>query len=253
MQILRYNKSKAYIPHLDYLETTPGANHDFDSSVDGTNRFATVLLYLTDVEKGGETVFLHGESLTNKDISIDDAEKKAKALGLVDALTPESWEAKMMTQCVGRLAVKPKKARAVLFYSQLADGRVDENSMHGSCPVVEGIKWAANLWVWSGPRFGYRPKNKQMDAAVAQDQEAYEADNDKVEAEFTSAVPGVSLFWQDTPWGEMGPGKQPIRANTYIGHTWRLKRTSDGALVHTFTVTQGDAQKRGMVPYHYSG
>jgi hypothetical protein len=34
-------------------------------------------------------------------------------------------------------------------------GRVDEMSMHGGCPVLEGTKWAANLWVWNGRRYGY--------------------------------------------------------------------------------------------------
>lgn len=34
-------------------------------------------------------------------------------------------------------------------------GRVDEASMHGGCPVLAGTKWAANLWVWNGPRCEY--------------------------------------------------------------------------------------------------
>lgn len=25
---------------------------------------------------------------------------------------------------------------------------------HGACPVIDGQKWAANLWVWNGPRYG---------------------------------------------------------------------------------------------------
>ncbi|CAN0543384.1 unnamed protein product, partial [Ectocarpus sp. 12 AP-2014] len=29
-----------------------------------------------------------------------------------------------------------------------------QSSEHGACPVIEGQKWAANLWVWNGPRYG---------------------------------------------------------------------------------------------------
>ena len=26
-----------------------------------------------------------------------------------------------------------------------------ELSLHGGCPVEEGVKWAANKWVWNAP------------------------------------------------------------------------------------------------------
>jgi prolyl 4-hydroxylase len=57
LQVLRYNTSKAYIPHVDYLEDN-GSGHDYDSSGQGSNRFATIFFYLSDVEEGGETVTL---------------------------------------------------------------------------------------------------------------------------------------------------------------------------------------------------
>jgi hypothetical protein len=50
--------------------------------------------------------------------------------------------------------VRPKKAHAILFYSQNPSGQHDRNSLHGGCPVLAGTKWAANLWIWnkvSGP------------------------------------------------------------------------------------------------------
>lgn len=93
LQVLRYNASKAYIPHVDFLDDN-GGGHDYDSARQGvapqhaperdlvgdtswmytrilpitlcntclkyccagSNRFATVFFYLSDVEEGGETV-----------------------------------------------------------------------------------------------------------------------------------------------------------------------------------------------------
>jgi hypothetical protein len=36
--VLRYNKTRAYIPHLDYLEPDPQSTHNFDSAGSGVNR-----------------------------------------------------------------------------------------------------------------------------------------------------------------------------------------------------------------------
>ena len=60
LQILRYNQTAAYVPHMDWLDIGD-PEHDYDSERHGSNRLATVFLYLTDVEEGGETVFVHKE------------------------------------------------------------------------------------------------------------------------------------------------------------------------------------------------
>jgi hypothetical protein len=59
LQILRYNASTSYRSHLDYMELDDTLEHDYDSAHKGGNRFATILLYMTDMEQGngGETVF----------------------------------------------------------------------------------------------------------------------------------------------------------------------------------------------------
>ncbi|KAL6143393.1 hypothetical protein ACLB2K_054088 [Fragaria x ananassa] len=44
-------------------------------------------------------------------------------------------------------SVKPIKGDALLFFNLLPDATIDQNSVHGSCPVIEGEKWAATKWL----------------------------------------------------------------------------------------------------------
>lgn len=78
-------------------------------------RFSTLLLYLNEPEKGGDTSFPNWS----------------------DA---ESSEA---------LDIKPELGKAVLFYAVLPDGNLDEKSLHFSKPVVKGGKTVTNLWLWN--------------------------------------------------------------------------------------------------------
>ena len=73
-------------------------------------RFATLLVYLEDSPHGGDTIF-------------------PLATG-------------------GPLSVQPQAGTAILFYSVLPDGNVDELSLHASTPVTGGRKRVCNLWVW---------------------------------------------------------------------------------------------------------
>ena len=50
MQILHYEHGQKYEPHYDFFHDK--ANRDW-----GGHRVATVLMYLSNVENGGETVF----------------------------------------------------------------------------------------------------------------------------------------------------------------------------------------------------
>jgi len=93
------------------------AHHDFGYAGAGDKvqgaRYATLLFYLNEPEGGGETEFprwFNGE-------------------------TKEG------------LAVTPKKGKAVLFYSQLPDGNMDDLSHHAALPVTKGEKYLINLWV----------------------------------------------------------------------------------------------------------
>ena len=60
LQILRYNKTTAYIPHMDYIDDPHRRlRHNYDSAGQGGNRLGTIILYMSDLKKsdGGETVF----------------------------------------------------------------------------------------------------------------------------------------------------------------------------------------------------
>ena len=149
LQILRYNMTTAYNSHMDYFDNPESVPYDYDSSGTGGNRFATILLYFTDLPEngGGETAFTSAP-LSPK-VDFKQALKDFRATPESKTLSEGSWEEQMTVRCRSNLNVKPRLARAVLFYSQYPDGREDHLSLHGGCPVLNGTKWAANLWVVS--------------------------------------------------------------------------------------------------------
>ncbi|KAK6266943.1 hypothetical protein QUC31_017780 [Theobroma cacao] len=117
MQILHYEQGQKYEPHFDYF-------HDKANQELGGHRIATVLMYLSDVESGGETVFPNSE-------------------GKLAQPKDDSWSA-----CAKNgYAVKPRKGDALLFFSLHPDATTDTNSLHGSCPVIKGEKWSATKWI----------------------------------------------------------------------------------------------------------
>ncbi|MED6184132.1 putative prolyl 4-hydroxylase 7 [Stylosanthes scabra] len=117
IQILHYENGQKYEPHFDYF-------HDKANQIMGGHRIATVLMYLSNVEKGGETIF-------------------PNAVGKESQPKDESW-----SECAHKgYAVKPEKGDALLFFSLHLDATTDTKSLHGSCPVIEGEKWSATKWI----------------------------------------------------------------------------------------------------------
>ncbi|GMY13538.1 probable prolyl 4-hydroxylase 7 [Fagus crenata] len=117
IQILHYEHGEKYESHFDFF-------HDKANQELGGHRIATVLMYLSDVEKGGETIFPNSESRITqpKDNDLSDCAKNG-------------------------YAVKPRKGDALLFFSLHPDATTDARSLHGSCPVIEGEKWSATKWI----------------------------------------------------------------------------------------------------------
>ncbi|KAH7566673.1 hypothetical protein JRO89_XS08G0214100 [Xanthoceras sorbifolium] len=135
--VLRYEVGQRYDSHYDAF------NPD-EYGPQKSQRLASFLLYLSDVEEGGETMFPF-ENGMNMDGSYE------------------------YRECIG-LKVKPRQGDGLLFYSFLPNGTIDpkiisiivpcwflkwclfvgwfcKTSLHGSCPVIIGEKWVATKWI----------------------------------------------------------------------------------------------------------
>ncbi|ONK68417.1 uncharacterized protein A4U43_C05F11290 [Asparagus officinalis] len=119
IQVLRYEHGQKYDPHYDYFT-------DKVNIARGGHRIATVLMYLSDVVKGGETVFPSAEEPPrrggHKEEDLSDCGRKG-------------------------VAVKPRRGDALLFFSLHPDATIDQSSLHAGCPVLEGEKWSATKWI----------------------------------------------------------------------------------------------------------
>ncbi|GAB2259928.1 hypothetical protein Droror1_Dr00010783 [Drosera rotundifolia] len=111
--ILRYEIGEKYNSHYDVFNPA-------EYGPQTSQRVASFLLYLSEVEEGGETMFPFEDD--KLDASYD------------------------FTQCIG-LKVKPKQGDGLLFYSLFVNGTIDPTSLHGSCPVIKGGKWVATKWI----------------------------------------------------------------------------------------------------------
>ncbi|XP_028766385.1 probable prolyl 4-hydroxylase 3 [Neltuma alba] len=118
LQVLHYEVGQKYEPHYDYFL-------DEFNTKNGGQRVATVLMYLSDVEEGGETVF-----------------PAAKA----NFSSVPWWDD--LSECGKKgLSVKPKMGDALLFWSMRPDASLDPSSLHGGCPVIRGNKWSSTKWM----------------------------------------------------------------------------------------------------------
>uniref|UniRef100_A0A7N0R9X5 procollagen-proline 4-dioxygenase n=1 Tax=Kalanchoe fedtschenkoi TaxID=63787 RepID=A0A7N0R9X5_KALFE len=121
LQVLHYEVGQKYEPHYDYFL-------DEFNTKNGGQRMATVLMYLSDVEEGGETVFPDAKG------NISDV----------------PWWDELSTCGKKGLSVKPKMGDALLFWSMRPDATLDPSSLHGGCPVIRGNKWSSTKWMHVG-------------------------------------------------------------------------------------------------------
>mmetsp|Transcript_35089 Transcript_35089/g.99514 ORF Transcript_35089/g.99514 Transcript_35089/m.99514 type:complete len:348 (-) Transcript_35089:159-1202(-) len=118
IQVLKYEPTQKYDKHYDYFF------HD-QANDNGGNRMATVLMYLSDVESGGETAF-----------------------PLADKSEDQLQHPERYSECgLNGLSVKPRKGDALLFFSLQTTGELERKSIHAGCPVISGEKWSATKWI----------------------------------------------------------------------------------------------------------
>lgn len=118
LQVLHYEVGQKYEPHYDYF-------HDQYNTKNGGQRIATLLMYLSDIEAGGETVF--------------------PSVKVNSSLIPD-WNE--LSECgKSGLSVRPRRGDALLFWSMRPDSSLDPSSLHGGCPVISGNKWSATKWM----------------------------------------------------------------------------------------------------------
>lgn len=118
LQVLHYEVGQKYEPHYDYFL-------DEFNTQNGGQRIATILMYLTDVEEGGETVF-------------------PAAKGNISSVP---WWNELSDCGKKGLSIKPKRGDALLFWSMKPDATLDPSSLHGGCPVIKGNKWSSTKWI----------------------------------------------------------------------------------------------------------
>jgi len=256
LQILRYNVSKAYNSHLDWIEDTTGElKHDYESAGTGGNRFSTILLYMSDLGDGdgGETVFPKGVPTNipeEERITKEEARKQLRASEHGNVLKHGSWEEELTVQCRSQLSVRPHSSRAVLFYSQHPNGEVDKSSLHGACPVLNDQKYAANLWVWNTPRTGYDGSPIKKKFQGSEGATVVSSVNTKINGVFSNSgknpmMDQAELLYMDTFWGKLGKNDPDLSVNTYQGHTWNVK--VDGKIVKTWEIREKNGLVQKMV------
>eukprot|EP01048_Picozoa_sp_COSAG05_P015913 COSAG05_NODE_1978_length_3759_cov_4.050804_2_plen_321_part_00 len=121
-QITKYLSGDFFAAHEDGFAPCYRRHAEAQAPGKHSNRIATVIVYLSEVERGGETRFTQTEPVTD---------------------------------------VAPKEGKAVVFFpARLPSATTDPGGLaadveHEARPVTEGEKWIAQQWVWSHPYKGY--------------------------------------------------------------------------------------------------
>ncbi|KAH7941020.1 hypothetical protein HPB49_009315 [Dermacentor silvarum] len=119
MQVVNYGVGGHYSPHADYTLPHEATT---DQELPLGQRAATWLMYLSDVRRGGSTIF--------PGLGLEVEAKEGRALFWINLLPKPSNES--------RFERNP---------SNRTRSPGDERTKHGACPVLVGSKWIATKWI----------------------------------------------------------------------------------------------------------
>lgn len=112
-QIVNYGVGQEYKPHFDSFDDESDIGWESIRPSTGGQRTLTFMIFLNNVEEGGELIFPR----------------------------------------IDNLIIEPKKGRAVIYDNTLPGVRKrDPLSLQGTNPVKQGEEWAVNLWFRQNPR-----------------------------------------------------------------------------------------------------
>lgn len=98
-------------------------------------RLVTILVYLNDVEDGGETWF-PGSNKSTVEEAISDAQQYMQECSAEKHLIPPG------------VKVVPSLGKGIIFINHAPSGELDPAAVHAGLPVI-GNKWIANYWIKS--------------------------------------------------------------------------------------------------------
>lgn len=136
-------------------------------------------------------------------------------LSVLPYFSPTSWEYSVHDQCRKRFTVRPQRLEALIFYVQKPNGLPDTQALHASCPIVQGEKMIAAMWIWNGPKVGSWTRNLDTGRYEKPSILAVSASFEVLDLLY------AKLYWEDQVWEELWPGR-PVKVNTYAGQTWRI-------------------------------